>query len=112
MTNNPSWQGTYEHLLIGQYYQLIIAPSAHVEFEFRFPILLLIKQTITKGIDFDIAIRDFLKKYPKVKYFLAGAAALIMILTIIEDILTFGAGIADDPASFALAWALIKAATR
>ncbi|MFL5899997.1 MAG: hypothetical protein ACJ75S_02185 [Solirubrobacterales bacterium] len=45
-----------------------------------------------------------------IKAAMIGAAIAIVVATIIEDIATLGAGILDDPASFAAAWALVRAA--
>lgn len=56
----------------------------------------------------------FLNQNPDIKQYLqvvaVGAAATIVIGTIIEDVITTGAGIADDFASFALAYRIIRLA--
>ncbi len=36
--------------------------------------------------------------------------SMIVVGTIIEDIITLGGGILDDPASFAVVWALVRVA--
>lgn len=54
----------------------------------------------------------FLKKNPQIVPYLKGAAAAIVIGTIIEDILTRGAGIADDWASFVMARNIYRIASR
>ena len=56
----------------------------------------------------------FLRENPDVATFLKaaayGAAAGIVVATIVEDIVTLGAGIADDWASFAIAYRLVRVA--
>jgi hypothetical protein len=56
----------------------------------------------------------YLQEYPEViKYIKAaavGAAVTIVIGTIIEDIITLGAGVADDWASFLMAYKLVRIA--
>jgi hypothetical protein len=65
-----------------------------------------------REIDIEHAIRDFLEKNPDVEYWIkaaaVGAAMAIVVATIIEDIVTLGAGIADDWASFYLAYRLVR----
>jgi hypothetical protein len=41
---------------------------------------------------------------------LIGAAALVILATLIEDFATLGAGILDDPASIGIAYTLIRVA--
>jgi hypothetical protein len=56
----------------------------------------------------------FLRENPDVAIFLKaaayGAAVGIVVATIVEDIVTLGAGIADDWASFAIAYRLVRVA--
>lgn len=73
-------------------------------------IVKFIKRVVETGEDVDAAVQRFLTEHPEVKNYLIGAAAGIAIATLAEDILTAGAGILDDPASFAVVWALIRAA--
>lgn len=58
--------------------------------------------------------RRFLQENPNVVFYLQAAlgvtAAVICVATVLEDIATLGAGLADDPASFALAYQLVKIA--
>jgi nitrous oxidase accessory protein NosD len=56
------------------------------------------------------AARRFLAENPEVRYLLIGAAIAIVIATLAEDIATLGAGILDDPASLAVAYALVRVA--
>ncbi|MFM2339048.1 MAG: hypothetical protein RL115_2241 [Bacteroidota bacterium] len=57
-------------------------------------------------------IAEFFQENPEVVNFIKGAAigagAAIIIATIVEDIVTLGAGIADDWASFVLAQRIIR----
>jgi hypothetical protein len=69
-----------------------------------------VKQVIQSGENAEQAARRFLAEHPEIKYFLIGAAVIIVVATLIEDILTLGGGIADDPASFAIAWVLVRVA--
>ncbi|MCP2729521.1 eCIS core domain-containing protein [Limnofasciculus baicalensis] len=73
-------------------------------------IVKFIKRVVETGEDVDAAVQRFLTEHPEVKNYLIGAAVGIAIATLAEDILTAGAGILDDPASFAVVWALIRAA--
>ena len=65
-------------------------------------------------IDIELEVARFLHENPEVATFLKGAAITagitIVVGTIIEDIVTFGAGIADDWASFYLAYRLVRIA--
>jgi len=58
--------------------------------------------------------RRFLQENPNVVFYLQAAlgvtAAVICVATVLEDIATLGAGLADDPASFALAYELVRIA--
>jgi Domain of unknown function (DUF4157) len=69
-----------------------------------------IQRVVRSGENAEEAARRFLQEHPEVKYVLIGAAIGIVLGTILEDIATLGAGIADDPASFAAAYALIRMA--
>jgi hypothetical protein len=73
-----------------------------------------IRQVVKSGEDATEAARRFLAQHPELVQFVKGvaigAAIAIVVATIIEDIATLGAGLADDPASFAAAYALVKAA--
>ncbi len=66
------------------------------------------------GRDAEEAARRFLEANPDVARYLAaaaiGGAIIIVVLTLAEDIATLGAGIADDPASSAAAFALVRVA--
>ncbi len=69
---------------------------------------------VAGGRDAEEVARRFLQENPDVARYLAaaaiGGAILIVVLTLAEDIATLGAGIADDPASFAAAFALVRVA--
>ena len=69
---------------------------------------------VAGGRDAEEAARRFLEENPDVARYLAaaaiGGAIIIVVLTLAEDIATLGAGIADDPASFAAAFALVRVA--
>lgn len=54
--------------------------------------------------------RRFLQQNPELVYLVAGVAIAIFVATIAEDILTAGAGIADDPATIGAAYALWRIA--
>jgi Domain of unknown function (DUF4157) len=73
-----------------------------------------IRRVVETGEDAMEAARKFIAEHPEVLAYIAGimigAAIVIVVATIIEDILTAGAGILDDPASFAAAAALVRAA--
>ncbi|NBF39487.1 MAG: DUF4157 domain-containing protein [Spirochaetes bacterium] len=56
------------------------------------------------------AARRFLRDNPWVEDYLIGAAVLIVVGTILEDIATMGVGLLDDPASFTIAAALVRVA--
>jgi hypothetical protein len=71
-----------------------------------------IRRTVQAGIDADRAVGDFLQQHPELAYAIAAAGAALFIATIAEDIATFGAGLLDDPATMALAWALFRGALR
>lgn len=66
----------------------------------------------TQNLDKEITI--FLQQNPEVITYLkavaVGTAAVIIVGTIVEDVVTLGAGIADDFASFALAYRLVRIA--
>jgi hypothetical protein len=69
---------------------------------------------VAGGRDAEEAARRFLEENPDVARYLAaaaiGGAIIIVVVTLAEDIATLGAGIADDPASFAAAFALVRVA--
>ena len=73
-----------------------------------------IREVVRTGEDAEQAARRFLRAHPEVLEYLAyamiGVAVVVVVATIIEDILTLGAGLLDDPASFAAAAALVRAA--
>ncbi|MEO1259499.1 MAG: DUF4157 domain-containing protein [Bacteroidota bacterium] len=79
-----------------------------------------IEDVVESGEDAYEAARRFLQENPEVVDYietiaasaLIAAAVVIVVATIIEDIVTLGAGIADDPASFAAAYALVRVAMR
>ncbi|MEM8674588.1 MAG: DUF4157 domain-containing protein [Cyanobacteria bacterium P01_G01_bin.67] len=73
-------------------------------------ILDFIDQVIESGADAEEAARDFLNEYPEVRTLLIGAAIAVIVATIIEDVVTFGVGILNDPASIGVAVALIRVA--
>ncbi len=74
----------------------------------------LLKKLKDKADNIEYEMGVFLKNNPDVKSYLQGAAvgaAVVIVLgTIIEDILTAGAGIADDWACFMLAYKLVRVA--
>jgi hypothetical protein len=88
----------------------------------REPVLRKIKQFIQRvvasGEDAYEAAKEFLKNNPDVLRYIKNIAAGVMIVaaiviivaTIVEDIASLGAGILDDPASFAAAFGLVRAA--
>ncbi|HBL10040.1 MAG TPA: hypothetical protein DD379_01110 [Cyanobacteria bacterium UBA11162] len=69
-----------------------------------------VEQVIQSGENAERAALRFLTEHPKIKYFLIGAAIIILVATLIQDLLTLGAGIADDPASFSIVWTLVRVA--
>ena len=68
-----------------------------------------IEQVILSGEDAQEAARRFVTENPWIRDFLVGAAIGVIVATIIEDIVTVGGGIADDPLSVIIAWALVRA---
>jgi len=56
------------------------------------------------------AIPAFLEKHPEVREYLLAAAVTIIVATILEDLVTLGVGLVDDPATLSIALALIRAA--
>ena len=73
-----------------------------------------VNDAVEGGRNAEEAARRFLEENPEVRQYLAaaliGAAILIVIITLAEDIATLGAGLLDDPASFAAAFALVRVA--
>lgn len=69
-----------------------------------------VRRVVESGEDAGRAAEEFVREHPEVRYALYGAAAAIVLGTLIEDIATLGAGILDDPPSIAAALALIRAA--
>lgn len=69
-------------------------------------ILEFIQWAVETAQDVDKAVQDFLDKHPELAEIIATASVLVMVATIVEDIVTLGAGIADDPATLAIAWKL------
>jgi plasmid stabilization system protein ParE len=69
-----------------------------------------IRRVVASGEDAERAAQRFLQEHPEVRYLLVGAAVVIVIATIAEDIITLGAGLLDDPASLAVAWTLVRVA--
>jgi hypothetical protein len=69
-----------------------------------------INEVVEGGANAEEAARQFLRDNPEVRYYLIGAAVLIVVVTLAEDIATLGAGLLDDPASFAAALALVRVA--
>jgi hypothetical protein len=76
----------------------------------------LVRQLKNAGNRAKEVITKFLKDHPELVTFIKTtaitAAITIIVGTIIEDIYTVGVGIADDAASFALAWKIIRFAQR
>jgi hypothetical protein len=72
----------------------------------------LIKRLKNAGNKVREVIAQYLREHPELVTFLKGAAytaaVTIVIGTIIEDIGTFGVGVSDDVASFALAWKIVR----
>jgi len=69
-----------------------------------------LEDVVQGGLDAEAAAQRFLQENPWVQDFLIGAAITIVVATIIEDIVTLGAGLLDDPASMAAAFALVRIA--
>ena len=74
-----------------------------------------LREVVELGLDTAAAARDFLEENADVLAFLAAIALVvgavaIVLGTLAEDVATGGVGIADDPASFAAASALLAAA--
>ena len=69
-----------------------------------------LRQVVESGQNAEDAAQKFLQQHPELVYVIAGAAIVIFLATIAEDILTLGAGIADDPATIAAAAALWRTA--
>jgi hypothetical protein len=69
-----------------------------------------LERVVQSGDDVEAAARQFLADHPELVYVIAGLAVGIFLGTIIEDILTAGAGIADDPPTMAAAWTLWRVA--
>lgn len=69
-----------------------------------------IERVVRSGENAEEAARRFLTEHPEVRNMLIGAAIVIVLATIGEDLLTLGLGIFDDPASFAVAYALVRVA--
>ncbi len=69
-----------------------------------------IRQVVESGENAEEAARRFLAEHPEVRYLLIGAAIAVVVATLAEDIATLGAGILDDPASLAVAYALVRVA--
>lgn len=69
-------------------------------------ILEFIDWAVKTAQDAEKACQDFLDKHPELAELIATASVIIFVATIIEDIVTLGAGLADDPATIAIAWKL------
>ncbi|MDP8993224.1 MAG: hypothetical protein M3N31_09285 [Actinomycetota bacterium] len=73
-----------------------------------------VRDVVTSSRDAEQAARQWLITHPEVVEYLTTiayvAAITIIVATIVEDIVTLGAGLADDPASFAAAAALVRVA--
>ena len=69
-----------------------------------------------KDINVDDAVRTFLQENPDIAIFLRGtfivAGVAVAVATIIEDIVTAGAGIADDGPTFYVAYRLVAIALK
>ncbi len=69
-----------------------------------------VRQVVESGEAAEEAARRFLEANPELRYLLIGAAIAVVVATIAEDIATLGAGLLDDPASIAVAYALVRVA--
>jgi hypothetical protein len=69
-----------------------------------------IRRVVQSGAEAEEAARSFLAENPEVRNLFYGTAIAIVVSTLIEDIATLGAGILDDPASIAVAAALVRVA--
>jgi hypothetical protein len=68
-------------------------------------------ERIRAGVaDLDAEAARFIRDHPEVKALLVTAAIGLAVGTVVEDVLTLGAGTADDPASLAAVGALLRAA--
>jgi hypothetical protein len=71
-----------------------------------------LRQVVESAQNAEEAARQFLQQHPELVNVIKAAAITIFLATIAEDILTLGAGIADDPATIAAAAALWRVATQ
>lgn len=71
-----------------------------------------VRQVVQSGKDAHQAAREFLQRHPELVDLIKGTAVAIFVATLVEDLLTFGAGIADDPATMAAAAALWRVASQ
>ncbi len=128
---NPPVSGVYGYYCRPAYSQLVRDPNCHC-YRRRNPVRVpvpetvpepapnrrdmlreireFIRQVVESGVNAEEAARRFLAENPEVRYLLIGAAIAIVIATLAEDIATLGAGILDDPASLAVAYALVRVA--
>lgn len=117
---NPPIGGVYGYFCRPSYGQLVgnpncrcapkIPPPVPVRQEALEKIRDFLRRVVTSGEEAEAAARGFLRENPEVKYLLVGAAIAIIVATIAEDIATLGAGLLDDPASLAAAYALVRVA--
>lgn len=69
-----------------------------------------LRRVVQSGQNAEEAARAFLREHPELVYVIAGFAIGIFVATIVEDILTLGAGILDDVPTMAAAAALWRVA--
>ncbi|HET8631526.1 MAG TPA: DUF4157 domain-containing protein [Thermomicrobiales bacterium] len=86
---------------------LVPAPAGRSPLE---EITRFIRQLIETGEDVEAAARRFLSAHPELVNYLIGAAVTAIVATIVEDIATAGAGLADDPVIIAICYRIISVA--
>jgi hypothetical protein len=69
-----------------------------------------LRQVVESGQNAEQAALQFLQQHPELADLIAAVAITIFVATIAEDIVTFGAGIADDPVTLAAAASLWRVA--
>jgi hypothetical protein len=69
-----------------------------------------IKQVLEAADDAEAAATRFVREHPEVRDYILATAVALVVGTIIEDVLTAGAGILDDIATLRIAYALWRVA--
>lgn len=88
----------------------ILQPTPGLQPVLMQEILEFVHSVVETGGDVKAAVWDFLTKHPEIVDVIYAAAAAIFIANIIEDIVTLGWGLLDEPLVISVCWEMVSVA--